>query len=139
MWAISSAVTVATFLSAVPRVDRVQFETLLSDISARLIVTDVGSLDATVEAALDEVRRFFDADRVGLLAVSADFAVVRLRHAVYANGASHISGDLNLTALFPWSWQRLLGNEPVVMARLDDLQTRTVPSNWQGITTFEDK
>jgi hypothetical protein len=25
------------------------------------------------------------------------------------------------------------------MARLDDLQTRTVPSDWQGITTFEDK
>ena len=121
MSSISSAVAVPISLTAVPRVDRVQFETLLSDISARLIVAEVGWLDPTVEAALDEVRRFFDADRVGLLAVSADFAVVRLRHAVYANGASHISGDINLTALFPWSWQRLLGNEPVVIARLDDL------------------
>lgn len=55
MWTISSAVTLATSLPAVPRVDRVQFKTLLSDISARLIVTDVGSLDTTVEAALDEL------------------------------------------------------------------------------------
>ncbi len=121
MGAISCAVTVAISLPAVPRVDRVQFETLLSDISARLIVTDVGSLDATVEAALDEVRRFFDADRVGLLAVSADFAVVRVSHAAYGNGASRISGDINLTALFPWSWQRLRRNQPVVIGRLDDL------------------
>jgi hypothetical protein len=52
--------------------DRVRFETLITDISARLIGTPPEQVHATIEAALEDVRTFFQADRVLLLQVSED-------------------------------------------------------------------
>jgi hypothetical protein len=42
--------------------ERVQFEMLLSDISAQLIATNPEQVQETIELALDAVRQFFDAE-----------------------------------------------------------------------------
>jgi hypothetical protein len=49
--------------SAAPPADRVEFETLLSDISARLVVVGAERVEQEVQSALEAVRRFFRADR----------------------------------------------------------------------------
>jgi hypothetical protein len=59
-------------------VGRVEFETLLSDISARLITVDPDRLDEAIESALHDVRRFFEVDRCGIL-LSAERATASPR------------------------------------------------------------
>ena len=44
-----------------------QFETLITDVSARLLMTPAARLDGQIEQALDQVREFFEADRCALL------------------------------------------------------------------------
>jgi PAS domain S-box-containing protein len=108
--------------SDLPLADRVQFETLLSDISAKLIAVESGAVDRAIESALDVVRRFFDADRSALCVVSDDQTTVHFSHLSIGAGVSNTLGDLNLAILFPWAAQRLVvDRRHVAMSRLDDL------------------
>ena len=88
--------------------ERVQFETLLSDISAQLIATNPESVQGTIELALDSVRQFFDADRCGLLSVSDTLDAANVAFASYGDGIAHVSAELNLAQMCPWVVQRTL-------------------------------
>jgi hypothetical protein len=108
--------------SATPLSDRVQFETLLSDVSARLIAVGSHRVGEAVVSALEAVRLSFRADRCGLCSASDDFATVRFSHIVYGDGVSNIFGDLDLALLFPWSRRRLVVDRvPMAIERLADL------------------
>ena len=73
-----------------PLSDRIQFETLLSDISARLIAVGSDRLEETIQSALDAVRRFFRADRCGLLSGGDELRRVKVIHAAYSEGVPHV-------------------------------------------------
>jgi transcriptional regulator with GAF, ATPase, and Fis domain len=88
--------------------ERVEFETLLSDISAHLIAVGCDGLGEAIESALDAVRRFFRADRCVLLAVSDDLAGVHVAYAASADGVPPLPGDVNLALSFPWLRQRVV-------------------------------
>ena len=105
-----------------PLTDRVQFETLLSDISAQLIAVGSDRLGETVRSALDAVRRFFRADRCALLSVSDDLEKVHVAHAAYADGIPQVPGDIDLGLLFPWLRERLVvDRKPVAIPRWADV------------------
>jgi formate hydrogenlyase transcriptional activator len=101
--------------------DRVQFETLLSDISAQLVAVDADRVDATVRASLDAVRCFFQADRAALCAISDDRQKAFFSHVAIAEGVSNLLGEFDLTVVFPWVARRAIDRIPVVMSCLDDL------------------
>ena len=102
-------------------IDRVQFETLISDISARLIAVASAQLGETIQWALEAVRRFFNADRCTLLAVSDNLESVHVAYISYADGVPHVSSELNLGILFPWVWGRALRGQVSVISTLTEL------------------
>ena len=48
---------------------RLEFEVLISDLSARFVNLPAGQVDREIEDALGRVRAFFDVDRCGLLEI----------------------------------------------------------------------
>ena len=101
---------------------RIEFETLLSDISAKLIAVNLEGLSETVQSALESVRRFFGADRCAVLSVSDDMRNVRVAYSAYGDNAIRVSGDINLVEWYPWIWKRLvIDRVPVIASHLDEL------------------
>ena len=108
--------------SAPPLEGRLEFETLIVDTSASLLVAAPEQIDGAVESALASVREFFRADRCALLSVSADQQVVNVRMASYAEGVSPVRTDLDLGHAFPWLRRKLLVERvPVRVSRVADL------------------
>jgi PAS domain S-box-containing protein len=87
---------------------RLQFETLISDTSAALFAAPPSQVEAEAERALEQLRRFFRADRCVILSVSPDQQTVHVRLGCYREGLVPVSKDLNLAPLFPWSFNRLI-------------------------------
>ena len=83
-------------------------ERLLVDISARLISSPLEAIDAEIKKALDQVRNFFQVDTCVLLEVQENRSVVRVSHASYAEGIDEVPGDINLTVLYPWAYEKLV-------------------------------
>ena len=101
---------------------RLEFETLIADTLAALLVAEHGQLEATVLDCLGRVREFFRVDRCALLTVSQDLTDVRALLASYSDGTVPVSSDLNLAEAFPWSRRTLLDRRaPVRVARRADL------------------
>jgi formate hydrogenlyase transcriptional activator len=114
-------------------VERLEFETLISDMSALLMATVPEQVESAIDEALDRVRTFFRADRCGVLSVSDDQQVVRVVRASYAQGVAHVSADIDLSQLFPWARHRLLVDcVPVVVGRMADLPPEAAVdcANW---------
>jgi hypothetical protein len=99
-----------------------EFETLLADVSARLLAAAPDNLEGVVQAAFERVRVFFEADRCGLLSVNADRTESFVRFAAIADGLELPPGDANLVELFPWIAQKLfVEGEPAKLQNTDDL------------------
>ena len=88
--------------------DRLQFETFISDLSARFVKLQSNEVLPAIERALQEVTEFFHAHRCGLLEVFSDQKVLRLTHAWYADGVRHITPGTNCAEGFSWSFEKLI-------------------------------
>ena len=112
---------------------RMQFETLITDLSARLITAPLSEVDRAIVQALEKVRHFFQGDRCGLLGVRADSRFVWTIHASYGEGIEPVSGDMNLAALYPWSYEKLvIHGDHVNVSRIADLppEAETERQSW---------
>jgi PAS domain S-box-containing protein len=104
---------------------RLQFETLLANVSARLVKARPDEIDAEITATLQSLLDFFEADRCGLLAIDTDKQEVHVTHGARAPGLAVVPPELNLASLYPWVYRRLL--DPVTsldatsVIRLDDV------------------
>jgi PAS domain S-box-containing protein len=87
---------------------RLEFETLISDTSARLLAAPLERVETAVEHALERVREFFQADRCALLSVGADRQQVHLLLASCAEGIPPVAPGANLARAFTWAARRLL-------------------------------
>jgi transcriptional regulator with GAF, ATPase, and Fis domain len=87
---------------------RLQFETLLADVSARLVKARPHEIDAEVTTALRSVLEFIEAERCGLVAIDTDARTAYVTHAAHSPGVAAVPPDLNLAELFPWVFRRLL-------------------------------
>lgn len=81
---------------------------LTASISARMVKISSADLDAEIVRALEEVLQRLGVDRGGLLEVSEHSDVLRVSHAWYAEGITRVSGEVNLAALFPWSYRHIV-------------------------------
>jgi PAS domain S-box-containing protein len=97
-----------------------RFEQMVSEFSARLMATPLDQVDSMIENALRQVMKFFQIDRCGMLKVMEDDRFVRITHAVYDEGVEHVTGDLNLAKMFPWSYGKLLQGKHITISRVED-------------------
>jgi PAS domain S-box-containing protein len=115
---------------------RLEFETLISDTSARLMAASPEQVDVAIEGALDRVREFFRADRCALLSVDAGREAAHVRLACYAEGVSRVSQDVNLVDVFPWAARKVLVEQvPVRVSSLADLPPEADPERprWEAL------
>jgi formate hydrogenlyase transcriptional activator len=87
---------------------RLRFEALLADLSSHFVNIAPDQVDEEIEDALKQVLEFFQVDRCGLLGISTDRTQVHVTHAAYAEGIARVSGDIDLAALYPWSYELLV-------------------------------
>ena len=103
--------------------ERLAFERLLADLSARFVNIPSERVDGEIERGLQQVLEFFRVDRCGLLRGSPDKATFQITHACFAEGIASVPLRVDLpTALFPWVYQELVIHHRVVsVATLDDM------------------
>lgn len=101
--------------------NRIRFETLISDISARFVKLPRGEVDSEIDHALQQIRDFFKVDRCGMLGVREDKQFVWVTHASYAEGVEMVSKDINLAVLFPWCYEKLISGQHVMVSRMTEL------------------
>jgi PAS domain S-box-containing protein len=102
---------------------RLDFETLLVDLSARLVAASDDAFPSVVEDALGPVIRFFGADRGGILAVDPVDQSVHVIHGWYAEAhAERIPPELNVAPLFPYGYHLLTDlRQPFVVTSYNDV------------------
>jgi formate hydrogenlyase transcriptional activator len=95
---------------------RLEFEMLISDLSARFVNLPAGQVDHEIEEALGKVRVFFGVDRCGLFEVFPEIGEAHLTHVSHVDGIPPVPMRIDYIRLFPWGGQRLLRNpEPVTL------------------------
>ncbi|HEX9204295.1 MAG TPA: sigma 54-interacting transcriptional regulator, partial [Candidatus Deferrimicrobiaceae bacterium] len=102
-----------------PDAKRLEFEVLISDLSARFVNIPAGQVDREIEEALGRVRGFFDEDRCGMIEVFPEIGEAHVTHVNLAEGIPPVPMRIDYIRLFPWSSDRLLRHVEVV-----DLHTR---------------
>lgn len=101
--------------------ERLRFETLVSDLSARFIKLVPSEVDREIERALEELLDFFEGDRCWLVKAQLDGASC-VTHAAYGEGIGCVSRDVDFAAMFPWSFNMLARQrQPLAFARVADL------------------
>jgi formate hydrogenlyase transcriptional activator len=103
--------------------NRLRFERLLSDLSARLVKIPPGRVDSEIEYGLRQILNFFQVDRVGLLRSLPDRSGHQITHGVYSEDVPGVPVGVKLpSSIYPWVYEKLVEKHDVVsFSRLDDL------------------
>jgi PAS domain S-box-containing protein len=103
--------------------ERLQFERLVSDLSARFVHIAPERLDGEIERGLKTILDFFQVDRCGLLRIVPSEGVWFITHGAYSDQTSPVPMGVQLPAsINPWAYERLVyKREPVVFSRIDDV------------------
>ena len=105
-----------------PTAKRLEFEVLISGLSARFVNLPPGDVDREIEETLGKVRAFFDVDRCGLFEVFPEIGEAHLTHLDLADGIQPVPMRIDYLRLFPWSSDRLVHHQEVM-----ELHTRDYP------------
>jgi signal transduction histidine kinase len=98
--------------------ERLRFEGLLAELSARLIPVSLSEVDTEIERGLRQVVEFLEMDRAGLSENVSGRPIPRIGPAV--EGVENVSPILEAD-LFPWTVERLRQGEVVRVSRIDEL------------------
>jgi signal transduction histidine kinase len=98
--------------------ERLRFESLLSELSARLIPVPLNDVDTEIERGLQRVGEFLRIDRASLLEYVPGGALVRIAWAVEEEGGP---SPVIAAGQFPWTDEQLRRGDVVRFSRMDDL------------------
>jgi len=103
--------------------DRLQFEQLLSDLSARFVNIPPDRVDSEIEHGLKQTLEFFRVDRCGLLRLLPGKASWQLTHMASSSNVPTRPAGVELPrSLYPWAYEKLAEKHEVMsVSRLDDL------------------
>jgi len=103
--------------------DRLRFEQLLSDLSARFVNIPPDRVDSEIDHGLRQILEFFQVDRVGLLRSLPDKSAYQITHGVYSKDVPPVPVGTDLPrSLYPWAYEKLVERHEVVsFSMLDDL------------------
>jgi len=95
--------------------ERLQFERLLFDLSARFVNIAPDQVDLEIESALRQILEFFQVDRCGLVRVSVHDNSFRITHVAYASDVPPVPENTDLSLnLFPWVHKKLIQQHEVL-------------------------
>ncbi len=95
--------------------ERLRFERLLFDLSARFINIAPDQVELEIENALRQILEFFSADRCGLVRISPNDNSFRITHVAYASNISPVPENTDLSInMFPWVYEKLIRRHEVV-------------------------
>ncbi|CAG0942278.1 partial Formate hydrogenlyase transcriptional activator FhlA, partial [Anaerolineae bacterium] len=101
--------------------ERVRFETLIADLSARFINISSEEVDEAISAALDRVRTFYHADYCALFEADVATSETRLPYISYAPNVIRLPEDIIPRQAFPWAYDIVfLQGKPNIRERNDD-------------------
>lgn len=92
---------------------QLQFEKIISELSARFVKLRPEQVDREIEAVLQQILQFFHIDRCGLLQVLPEKNEVRMTHTCHAEGMPGMAVDANYQEYYPWSIAKALSGETV--------------------------
>ena len=114
---------------------RLQFEQLISDLSARLINIPFEKLDAEIEHVLKMVLEFFRVDRCALLHVLPGTDTWKITHLASSQFAPPIPLGTKLPrSIHPWAYERLANRGAVILfSKVDDMpdEARVDKQTWR--------
>lgn len=99
---------------------RLEFETLLADISGKFVNLPAARIDMEIETVLQRIAENLDIDRCSVAQFSEDRNKLRVTHAYAVPGVTPMP-DLILNEEQPWYSHRLFKCEPVVMSSITEL------------------
>ncbi len=104
-----------------------QFERLLSNLSARFVNIAPDRLDGEIEKALIEVLQFFQVDRCALLRTLPGKTSWIITHAAYSEHVPPVPTGVELPrAIHPWAYEKLVEKrETVAYSRIEDMPPET--------------
>jgi len=103
--------------------ERLQFEQLLSDLSARFVNLPPDRVDSEIENELRQVLEFFRVDRCSLLRLVPGKASWQITHTASSGNVPTRPAGVELpSSLYPWAYEKLaIKHEVMSVSRLDDL------------------
>jgi PAS domain S-box-containing protein len=111
-------------------VERLTFESLLSDLSTSFITLPDEQLGSKMEENLRRMAEFLNMERITLHEFSRDRTELRITFSWRAEGVPRAPGLVNL-AQVPWWWERLLRGGTVLVSELN-----TIPEEARGETEY---
>ena len=103
--------------------ERLRFEELLSDLSARFVNIPPDRVGSEIEDGLRQIFELFQVDRCALLRLLPARSTWQITHAASSYYVPPVPTGVELpSSLFPWAYEKLAEkNEVVSISRLDDL------------------
>ena len=103
--------------------ERLQFEHLLSSLSARFVNIPPDQVDAEIEDGLRRILEFFRVDRCGLLRLLPGKTSWQISHVAFSDNVPPIPAGAELPgSLYPWAYEKLAEKHEVMsISSLDDL------------------
>ena len=101
---------------------RLRFETLLSEISARFVNLPSDRIDSEIEDAQRHICELLDLDRSTLWQVpEREPGTALLTHIHQPQGSASPPEQMNAMDFFPWSVKKVLAGETVIISKMTDL------------------
>ena len=100
--------------------ERLQFETLLADMSTRFVNLPADQIDKEIENGLERIAEVLQIDRCSVAQFSEKRTKLKLTHAFALPGVTPMP-ELILNEQQPWYTRKLLRREPIVMCSVDEL------------------
>jgi PAS domain S-box-containing protein len=103
--------------------ERLEFESLLSEISARFINLPADQIDSEIESAQRRICELLDLDRSTLFQVPErePGTLLLLTHVHQPPGSPPPPGRVDAKDLYPWATQKILAGETVIISKMTDL------------------
>ncbi|MFZ0132448.1 MAG: ATP-binding protein [Desulfobacterales bacterium] len=103
--------------------ERLRFEELLSNLSARFVNIPPERVDSEIEDGLKQVLEFFQVDRCALLRLLLDKTSWQVTHIACSDHIPPVPVGIELPrSMFPWAYEKLVEKHEVLsISRLDDL------------------
>jgi PAS domain S-box-containing protein len=108
--------------------ERLQFERLLSETSARFLNIRPDRVDSEIESGLRQILEFLRVDRCGLLQALPDKTSWQVTHLVVEEGVLPVpQGTILPVSIHPWAYDKLIRKREVLsFSRLDDLPAEAI-------------
>ncbi len=101
--------------------ERLRFEQMLSDLSARFLNIKSDEIDREIKRALREIVDFFGVSTCLLIKGSADETQAVISYAAEADGEPPVRLGINVVPLFPWTSKSVPHGKIVTISSMDDL------------------